>query len=434
MKITFIKVRMSDTKGYDALKPLVFSIIAEHTSKDIEIEFIDERIEDIPEVLNSDIIAFSVETFAARRAYELARKYKTSMNKIVMGGFHPTIMPDETSKYCDTVIIGDAEDTWPQFIQDAKEGNIKKQYIYSNKHQLSKIDYNNSCFKEKKYHKIGVVQFSRGCKFNCDFCSVKSFYNIGVRQKDMKTIAEEIKEIKEKILFFVDDNLFLDEESAIELFHNLKPLKKKWVCQISIDIAFKDNLLKAMKESGCFMVLIGFESISTENLKQMNKVANIKIKEYEKAIENIYKFNFMIYGTFVLGYDSDTKESIQKTLDFANENNFAVSNFNPLTVYPKTALYDRLKKDNKLINENWWLDKNYKYGDIIFNPNNLSPDELRDTCKDVRFKFNTYKNIFKRLIKNKANLRNAFVFLIVNIVSRKEIHRKQGEIIGGNVE
>lgn len=433
MKVTVIKVSMLEGKGYDAMKPLLFAIMDAITPEDIEIEYYDERVEDLPAKINSDLIALSVETFAAKRAYELCKKYKRKNNKIVMGGFHPTMLPDEALEHCDAVLVGDAEDTWPHLLEDMKKGKIKKKYVSSNKCEMAKIDFNSKAFAGKKYNKIGLVQFSRGCKFNCDFCSIRSFYNCGVRQKTIEEIVEEIKKIREKLIFFIDDNIFLNEKSALELFEAIKPLKKKWACQISMDVAFNDRLLKAMKDSGCILVLMGFESLNPKNLKIMNKVANLNIKKYEDAIKNIYKYNLMIYGTFVLGYDYDTKEDIKKTMQFALDNNLTLANFNPLIPMPGTKLYKRLEDNNKLIFDKWWLEKSYKYGDSAYYPESMSPDDLKEGCMEARYTFNTYKNIFKRLFRNKAHLKpfNLFVYLVLNIVSRKEIHRKQGKVLGG---
>lgn len=433
MKVTLIKVSMLEGKGYDAMKPLIFAIFEAITPADVEMEYIDERVEELPEMIDSDIIALSVETFAARRAYEIARKYRTDKNRIIMGGFHPTVLPDEALEHCDTVLVGDAEDTWPEYLKDYSAGITKDRYISSNQGKISEIDFNSRAFAGKKYHKIGLVQFSRGCKYSCDFCSIGSFYRCKVRQKSIETIMQEIKGIKEKILFFIDDNIFLDEESALRLFKAIRPLKKKWACQISMDVAFNDRVLTAMRDSGCILVLIGFETLNPDNLKLMNKAANIKIRKYEDAVRNIYRHKLMIYATFVLGYDYDTPESIEATFRFAFANNFAVANFNPLIPMPGTKLYERLEENGKLIYPKWWLEKGYKYGDTAYFPVRMTPEELKEGCKNARFSFNTYKNIFLRLFRNKVhwNPFHMVVFLALNIVSRKEIHRKQGKVLGG---
>lgn len=446
MKIVFIKVNMMYSKGKDALKPLIFPIIEKLTPPGHELVFFDERIENLPETMDADIIALSVETFAAGRAYELSDKYKHDGNLIVMGGFHPTALPEEALEHADIIIRGDAEDSWEEMVNNLtelfsdkdiqapiREHLTKRIYLSENKCRMSYVDNNAECFKGKKYLPLAMVQASRGCKFNCDFCSIKSLYPGQVRQKDIEDIVREIRESREKLLFFIDDNLFLNENSAKELFRAIKPLKKKWACQISLEIAFKDELLDMMYDSGCFMVLIGFESLNEQNLEIMNKSANLRIMHEsgpEAAIANIYRHKIMIYGMFVLGYDYDTPKSITETYEFAVRNNLAVANFNPLMILPGTALYDRMTKEGRMRFEKWWLDPEYRYGDAMYFPKSMLPEDLEKGCKNARFEFNTYRNIFKRMFGAKVNHRtplNAMVFFAVNYISRVEIHRKQGE-------
>lgn len=433
MKVSLIKVSMFGDKSFDAMKPLLFAVFDAITPTDVQMEYIDERIESLPETIDSDVIALSVETFAARRAYDIAQKYKNQHNHIVMGGFHPSAVPDEALEFCDTVLVGDAEDTWPIFLADFRAGTAKQIYISENKCPMAKINANSPVFRGKKYGPIGLVQFSRGCKFHCDFCSVSAFYRCKVRQKPTETIVEEIQKLKEKILLFIDDNIFLDEASAIELFEAIKPLKKRWACQISMDVAMNDNLLRVMKESGCILVMIGFESLNPDNLKIMRKSANLQLETYEKAIQNIYKHGLMIYASFVLGYDHDTKESIEETLRFAIKHNFATAGFNPLIPMPDTSLYARLKAQNKLIGDKWWLERGYRYGDTVYQPEQMTAVDLQEGCRNARYEFNSGKSILKRLFCNKLhwNPLNAFVFIALNLITRKEIHRKQGQILGG---
>lgn len=437
LKVAFIKVNMMYSKGKDALKPLIFPIIEAVTPDDVEVTYYDERIEKLPEQFDADIVAMSVETFAARHAYELADRYRKEGVRICMGGFHASAEPDEILEHADTVLIGDAEDTWARYIEDVKNGVEKSRYESENKCSLIPINNNAKCFRGKKYLKMGMVQASRGCKFNCDFCSIKSLYPAGVRQKDIDEVAREVKESKEKLIFFIDDNLFLNDESAKKLFEAIKPLKKKWACQISIEVAFKDDILTLMKESGCMMVLIGFESLNEDNLKLMNKTANLRVKHYEDAINNIYAHGIMIYGMFVLGYDHDTAASIKETMDFALRNNLAIANFNPLMLLPGTPLYKRMKEEGNLIFGKWWLDENYRYGDAMFVPKSMTPDELSDGCKNARFTYNSYRNILRRLKGAKVNhscLTNTVVFLLANLISRSEIKRKQGTGLGDRKE
>ncbi|MDE7254372.1 MAG: B12-binding domain-containing radical SAM protein [Acetatifactor sp.] len=435
MKITFIRLNMFEHISSDAMKPILFGIIKSLTPADYEIDFIDERVERLPERLDADIIAFSVETYTAKRAYILARKYKTDSNIIVMGGFHMAVMAQEALRYADTVIVGDAEDTWGSFLADCAEGAPKRQYISSEKFELPVMDAAPSGFEQvykHKYYNLGVYQISRGCKFHCDFCSIKTMYQC-VRKKSVDAVVAELKLVKEKLIFFVDDNLFYDRDSALELFRKIAPLKKKWACQISMDAARDDEILSAMKKAGCFLVLMGFESLNPGSLERMNKTANRAAVDYDAVIRNVYRHKMLIYGTFVLGYDSDEKDVFDKTFAFALQNKLAVTNFNPLIPMPGTPVYARMEQENRLIYKKWWLSDNYRYGETAFFPARMTPEELRDGCLRIRTEFYSVKCIVKRLFSNPIHFLpwNLAVFLLVNFISRREIHSKQGQLLGG---
>lgn len=415
----------------DAMKPVLFSMIKSLTPGAFEIEFFDERVEKLPDRLDSDIIAFSVETYTAKRAYILAKKYKTPGNTIVMGGFHPSVMPEEAMKYADSVIIGDAEDTWGAFLADCLAGTPKQKYISDESLPLASFIEDRSVYRHK-YYGVGVYQASRGCKFDCDFCSIKTMYSC-VRRKSPDVIARELSKVKEKILFFADDNLLYDEKSAAELFRAIAPLKKKWACQISMDVAKSDTLLREMKKAGCFLVLLGFETLNTESLQIMNKTANQAFSDYRDVIRRIYKHKLLIYGTFVFGYDRDASDIFSRTLEFAVENHLAITNFNPLIPMPGTRVYQRMEEEKRLIHKKWWLSDQYRYGDTAFMPANLTPAELRDGCMDMRTRFYSVGCIMKRLLANPVHLIpwNFMVFILVNFISRKEIRTKQGQLLGG---
>lgn len=430
MKITFIRLNMFEHISSDAMKPLLFGIIKSLTPSEYEIEFIDERVEKLPERIDSDIIAFSVETYTAKRACILARKYKTEENIIVMGGFHASVMPDELLGYADSVIIGDAEGSWEKFLSDCKEGKPCKKYVSDETKPLCVLNDDPSIYKHS-YYGIGVYQISRGCKFNCDFCSIKTMYKC-VRRKTADMIAEELKKSREKIIFFVDDNLFYDKKSAIELFRKIAPLKKKWACQISMDAARDDELLSEMKRSGCFLVLMGFESLNPESLGEMNKKANTAA-DYDEIIKRIYRHKLMIYGTFVLGCDNDREDVFRRTFDFAVKNKIAVTNFNPLIPMPGTTVYSRMEQENRLIYDKWWLSDDYRYGETAFIPKNMTPEQLREGCLKMRTDFYSFRCVVKRLFSNPVNFipMNFFVFVLANIISHREILKKQGQLLGG---
>lgn len=430
MKITFIRLNMFEDISSDAMKPVLFAVIKSLTPAEHEICFLDERAERLPEQIDSDIIAFSVETYTAKRAYILAKKYKKKNNVIVMGGFHAGVMADEMLRYADTVLVGDAEDTWGDFLADCVKGAPAHKYISEEKSPLTAVSDIPGIYRHN-YYGIGVYQLSRGCKFNCEFCSIKTMYRC-VRRKSADVIYEELKAARERIIFFADDNLFYDKSSAMELFQKIAPLKKKWACQISLDAAGDDDVLRAMKRAGCFLVLIGFESLNAGSLAEMNKRANI-CADYTEIIRRIYRHRLLVYGTFVLGCDGDGMDVFDATFQFAVTNKIAVTNFNPLIPMPGTGVYKRMEAEGRLLYKKWWLSDRYRYGETAFIPKHMSPEQLRDGCLKMRTDFYSARCILKRLFSNPINFipLNFFVFILANVISHREILKKQGQLLGG---
>jgi radical SAM superfamily enzyme YgiQ (UPF0313 family) len=430
MKVAVIKPGLFDERSKDALNPLLFAILKPLTPPGVELVFYDENIEEIPDALDCDAAARTVDTFTARRAYILAQRFRGKNIKVIMGGYHPTLCPEEVQDYADAVVIGEAEDTWGEILADLSDGNLKRIYKSERNADMARIQYDYSVFEGKRYNKLGFVQFSRGCKFNCDFCSIRAFYGDCVRMRPVISVAENIQAMPQKLLFFSDDNLFCDAAHIDKLLEAIRPMKRRWGCQISIDAAQDPDLLKRMARSGCMMVIMGFESLNAENLRQMGKSANLR-SDYDVAIRNIQKVGIMIYATFVIGYDFDTKESAEEILRFALRNRFAVANFNPLIPTPGTALYERLKRENRLLYDTWWNDPHYRYGDTAFVPKSMTPQELADSCKAARYRFYSRMNTLRRM--KGVNIRRLFnlgLFVLMNFISRKEIHRKQGRRLG----
>ncbi|MDX2250290.1 MAG: radical SAM protein [Bacteroidia bacterium] len=420
-------------RSSDAMQPLAFSILYGLTPSDVEIHFMDERLESINYDIPTDLVAISVETYTAARSYEISEKFRAMGVPVVMGGYHPTFLPEEALKHSDAIVIGDAESVWPQVVTDASKNKLKKIYTNNSEGSLEGIHYNRDIFKGLKYAKVVPVQYSRGCRFACDFCSIHAFYGNNLRQRPVKEVLAEIEALDEKLIFFVDDNLLINKEKAKELFKGLIPLNIRWSCQISIDVTQDDELLDLMRKSGCIVALTGFESLDPRNLVQMKKKWNIRNGNYENAIQRFYDRGIMIYGTFVFGYDFDTIDAFDATLEFALRQKFFIANFNPLTPTPGSKLYERLQKEGRLIYDKWWLDPNFSYGKTIFQPKGMTPEELEEGCFRTRKAFYNYHSIFSRALNFQSNAKDLFnlgVYLNANLVSRREIMRKQGANLG----
>ncbi len=415
------------------MQPLVFSILASQTPPKADLHLVDERLEPIPYDDPTDLVAITVETYTARNAYQIAGRFRRRGVQVIMGGFHPTFLPDEALQHADAVVAGDAEGLWPQVVKDADAGTLREVYRQQGQPPLTDATPDRRIFRGKRYAPVVPVQFGRGCRFACDFCSIHAFYGNTLRQRPVEEVAAEIEAIESRNLFIVDDNLFADVAQAEEFCRALIPLKISWSCQVSLDVARHDRLLKLLQQSGCRVAVIGFESLDRRNLVQMNKGWNATDDDYATAIRKLRDHGIMIYGTFVFGYDHDTPETFDAAVDFALRNRFCLANFNPLTPTPGTPLYRRLEDEGRLIYDRWWLDPTYRYGRAMFHPRGMTAEQLTDGCYRARLKFNRYGAIFRRALDFKTNCRSPWrlgLFLAANLISRREIHRKQGLPLG----
>ncbi|MEW8015438.1 MAG: radical SAM protein [Candidatus Sedimenticola endophacoides] len=428
-----LRPNMGDYRSTDALPPMSMSILAALTPKDIELKFYDDRIEVIPENDHPDLVAITVETFTARRAYELAQRYRSRGITVVMGGYHPSFLPDETLQHADAIVVGDAEGIWQRLIEDVRNDCLQRIYQGGNGNSLDGFCVDQSIFAGKKYMPVEPVQYSRGCRFSCDFCSIPAFYQHSLRIRPLDNLVAELQTLsRRKLLFFVDDNLFSSRGNLEALLVALQPMGLRWSCQISIDVARDDDLLDRMARAGCIFVLIGFESLSGANLKQMGKPWNHVAGDYREVVTKLHQRGIAVYGTFVFGYDDDTLDLIERSLEFAIEARLEIANFNPLTPTPASPLYERLHKEGRLLSEHWWLDPGYRYGDPIFRPLKMEPEAFAGKCFEVKKAFYSWRSISTRVLDTEAGIQpfRTGIVGLANIISRREVYRKQYRVLG----
>lgn len=430
MRITFVRPHLTSKPAADALEPLVFAVLARLTPPDVELKLYDARIESIPYDEPTDLVAMTVDTFTAKLAYQIAAKYRQRGVPVIMGGYHPTLVPEEASQFADSIAVGDAELFWPEIVRDAQAKKLKPLYQSHETPSLVGIQPDRSIFKGKHYPELRMVQFGRGCRFACDFCSIHAYYGTNLYRRAVDDVVQEISSLAPNAyVFLVDDNLFVNEKLATDLFQAITPLKKKWVCQISIDVAQNPRLLDLMAKSGCCGVFMGLESLSVENLAQMRKKWTIKHDDYPAALRRFSEHNIMVFGSFVFGYDSDTPDIFDRTLDFAMQSRLTLCHFNPLIATPSTPLYTRLESEGRLRFNRWWLDDAYRYGDMVFHPKGLTPEQITDECFRLRRAFNTYPAMLQRYMTPPA-LHHSLIYWAANLVSRREIFNKQGQPLG----
>jgi len=411
------------------MQPLSMAALAGLTPDDVVLRFYDDRLEAVDYDAPADLAGISVQTFAAKRAYEIAGEFRRRKVPVVLGGFHVTAVPEEAAQHADAVVIGQAEDLWPRVLEDVRAGRLQRVYRQERPPSLEGLRYQRAIFQGKKYLRINMVEFGRGCPYACGFCSVSEYFG---RRKDCRPVAlvvEEIRTLPRRIIQFVDDNLIGDVPRAKELLRALIPLKVRWVAQAGIEFAFDDELLELGAASGCAGLLIGLESLNDASLRQMGKAVRCRADQFAGAIAKLHGHGIRICASFLFGYDHDAPEAFGNTLAFANQQRFMLALFNHLTPFPGTALYDEMRAQQRLRFDPWWLTPGFRWGDVVFEPKHFSAGELADGCRRNRRDFYRPANILRR-VTEPANRRRLVESLALNFLVRKDVGEKQGFPLG----
>lgn len=433
MQIALIKPSLGEQRGRPyhtpaVLEPMVAALIAGQTTSEFDLHFFDERIEPVDFSRQYALVAITVETFTALRSYQIATEFRKRGNRVLLGGFHPSLVPEEAAAYADSVAIGTVEEIWPEVLHDLQQGRLATVY-QAKQSGFANFALDRAIFAGKKYLPVAMVETSRGCRFSCNFCSVRSFYGDQVCFRDIDSVVAEIRKLQKKFVFFTDDNIVSAPEQARRLFKAIAPLKIKWASQASITSASDPAFLDEMAASGCVAVIIGLESIKPESLRQMGKGWAPSPAQLQKYLEEFRRRGIMVYGTFVFGYPGDTPALIEETVDFVIERKLFMANFNMLYPFPGTPIYAQLQQQQRLLDPKWWLSRNSCWDFPAFIPESMTPEQLSEAIKSARKRFGGISSIFLRSLDLHANLRNplnALLYLATNLVSRRDIKRKSG--------
>lgn len=415
------------------MEPLAMALLARLTPEDVQIRFYDDRIEEIPFQENTDLVGISVETYAAKRAYEIASQFRERKIPVVLGGYHPTLAPEDALEHSDSIVVGNAEGIWEKVIEDARHGEIKRIYQGGRDKNLVFALPQRDIFSGKRYLPIALLEAGRGCRFRCDFCSVTAYHRNQFFRRPIEDIIGEVRKLKKNLIFFVDDNIIGDIPSAKKLFEALIPEKIKWIGQCSVNAANDDELIRLMARSGCVGLLIGLESLDMRNIGQMGKDQNAAVANYSNLLGKLRNSGIIVYGTFVFGYDQDDISSTSRAVQFGIQEKLFIAAFNHLVPFPGTPLYERLKKEGRIPISKWWLDPNYRFGDISFLPKNIGSEKLTEMCVEARKKFFSLPLILKRAADFKANCKNfsnARLFLFANFLLRREVNLRRNIRLG----
>ncbi|NVO10658.1 MAG: radical SAM protein [Bacteroidales bacterium] len=334
---------------------------------------------------DTDLVAMSVLTMNAPYIYSIAQKYREIGKKVVLGGMHVSLLPDEALNYCDAVVVGEAESVWNDVIEDFCEDRLKKIYkadafIDMKEIPRARLDI----LKKKNYISVAAVHGSRGCPYKCSFCSVTEFYGNTYRFRPVDHIVNEVKNmidngIYENYLSFNDDNIACDKKFAKSLFSELKNLNIKWWGQANITISSDPELLKLMYESGCVYLCIGIESVNAKSLTSIDKSMN-KIENYIDFVKKIRDAGMIFQGTFILGLDFDDESIFNSTYEFVEKADIDLPAFNIVTPMPGTKIYRDFENENRIIVRDW---SKYNNLSVVYKPKLMSADALTKGCRDL---------------------------------------------------
>jgi radical SAM superfamily enzyme YgiQ (UPF0313 family) len=378
------------------LPSLALANIASVTPDDYQIKVIDEQISPVNYNMDVDLVAITVNTSVSKRAYEIGDNFRKKGVKVVFGGFHAALMPDESLKHADSIVIGDCEDSWPRLLNDFENGRLKRKYISDQTKSLILKTPKWEIFKGLGYVSTNIVEVTRGCTHNCKFCSTSPFYKHLHRKRPIKDVVRDIKKVisfPRKFVVLIDDNIICDKDYAKKLFKAIKPLKIIWGSQATADIGEDEELIKLAAESGCFALFIGFDSISKQNLKEVDKKHN-KIEDYKRTVKLLHKYGIGIEAGFMFGFDHDSKEIFKHTLDFLIETKIESFLAMYLTPIPGTDMYKEYKKQDRLLTDDY---SKYDFRHVVIRPKNLTTKELFDGVSFISKEFNSKKLMKKRI-------------------------------------
>jgi len=408
MKILLILPWSSSQLTSTALQSLTLNYIAAVTPADHSVEIIDENREAIDFSSDCDLVGISAMTSTAPRAYEIAAKFRDQGKTVALGGIHPTLLPEEAAQFADAVVIGEAELVWKQLLSDFAAARLKRFYQADNYADLSKIPLPRRDLTEK-YRKgvhIATFQTTRGCPFKCPFCVAQSAFGKKMRHMPVEMVVEDIKKSKNRNVSFHDDNIIGDPHYAQNLFEALIPLKIRWAAQASLSITKHKDLLSLARKSGCRLLFVGLESVSSNHNLTKNPTSP---KEIREAINKFHQHKILFHASVIFGFDFDECDVFKQTVRLLKDTNISSCEFHILTPYPKTPIFEKFKREKRLFTEEWQY---YENNFLVFKPSQMKPEDLILGWYESFRRFYSIGSILNRF---RYNLFSPFLYSLSNV-------------------
>jgi radical SAM superfamily enzyme YgiQ (UPF0313 family) len=384
--------------------PLHLPYLAAVTPRHYQIEVIDENIEPF-QPRKADIVGITAYTPSVYRAYQIAEVYQKKRTPIIMGGIHVSMMPDEAMRYCDSVVIGEAENIWPKVLEDFEAGKLQKQYT-GTWADMESLPIPRRDILQNPYYRWGSFQTSRGCPMNCSFCSVTAFNGRRFRRRNLDSVIEELEQIPQKWISMNDDNIIgygkKDKEWILSFFSRIlqKGIKKCFFAQASILFGEDRELIRLAARAGLKVVFSGIESINPKTLQSYQKNINLESLQqgrYKELISNIRKEGIVFFGGFVIGSDDDDRSVFHPTLEFIKSSRIDILQTSKLTPLPGTPLWKSLQKQGRILTKNYPKDwDEFRFSRLVFKPVKMPIEEAYEGFVYLRKMYYSFWETIKR--------------------------------------
>ncbi len=403
-------------KGKASLAPpLNLAILGGLSPADAEVSLTDENATPIDWEQPADLVGITSTTLTAVRAYQIADEFRARGVQVVLGGMHPTALPQEALSHADAVVVGEAEEVWSQVVADARVRRLRPLYRAERFPSLAGLPLpRRDLFRREAYFIPDTLYTTRGCPYGCTFCAVTTFFGGTYRQRPSEDVLAEYEAMgKPRLVAFLDDNVAAHPGRAKRLFRALTPYKMNWLGQADLTIAHDEELLRVLAESGCKALLLGIESLSPTNLGAVGKRTN-QVQKYEEAIRRIHAHGIAIFGAFLVGLDDDDAGVFERTLRFAERVRLEGAQFNIPTPYPGTPLYRAVEGEGRILSRNW---ADYGSDKVVIAPRQMSVAQLQEGHAWLWHEFYSLRSAWRRIGLLHAD---ALMIWVLNVVYRDD--------------
>jgi radical SAM superfamily enzyme YgiQ (UPF0313 family) len=367
-----------------------------------EVVLTDENIEPIDYDLDADLVGISAMTSYVKRGYAIADRFRAQGVPVIMGGVHPSFMPDEALQHADAVVVGEAELIMPRVLSDLNQGQLKGIYKADRLHPLSDLPLPRyDLMKSDRYITRNFVQTSRGCHHGCTFCAEHLMNGLRFRFRPIREVLREIDESGSRVIAMNDADFFGSSNRAADLMQALKTRDIRWQAGVDSRKACDEDLLELAAESGCYMLSIGFESISRKSLHSVHKLQN-NPEKYRRMVQKIQSYGILVFGLFMFGFDQDDPSVFDETARFTVEAGIDVCAFSLLTPYPGTLTWYEMLKQNRILSFDW---DHYDQGHIVYRTPHLSVDQISDGFKTAYRRFYSLPSMARRFLAIRSRSR-----------------------------